>query len=76
MSPKQKGKRILRQNQRDRVLNTATRPLSLFPFYLCLFTFVASVSPLSLIAPAAAQKSSSAVQKGFNLLKKGWVNDA
>ncbi|ARV63216.1 hypothetical protein BZZ01_24925 [Nostocales cyanobacterium HT-58-2] len=28
------------------------------------------------IAPAQAQKSSSAVQQGFNLLKKGWVNDA
>ncbi|NJR16059.1 MAG: tetratricopeptide repeat protein [Calothrix sp. CSU_2_0] len=75
MSPKQRGKRILRRNQGNRVVNTATRPLSLFPFYLCLFTFVVSVSP-SLITPAAAQKSSSAVQRGFNLLKKGWVNDA
>jgi cellulose synthase operon protein C len=76
MSPQQKGKRILRRNQRDRAVNAATRPLSLFPFYLCLFTFVASVSPLSFMTPVAAQKSSSAVQRGFNLLKKGWVNDA
>ncbi len=75
MSPQQKGKRILRRNQRNRVVNAATRPLSLFPFYLFLFTFVASVSP-SLITPAVAQKSSSTVQRGFNLLKKGWVNDA
>jgi cellulose synthase operon protein C len=31
---------------------------------------------LNNIAPAQAQKSSSAVQRGYNLLKKGWVNDA
>ncbi|BAZ38758.1 tetratricopeptide repeat family protein [Calothrix sp. NIES-4101] len=76
MSPKQKGKRILPRNQGDRVVSAAIKPLSLFPFYLFVFTLVATLSPLSVVAPATAQNSSSAVQKGFNLLKKGWVNDA
>ena len=61
------------KNQRDKVVS-ATR-LSLVPFYFFLLTSTA-ILPLSLMTPAFAQKSSSAEQRGFNLLKKGWVNDA
>jgi cellulose synthase operon protein C len=66
MSAKQK-------NQRDKVVSAAK--LSLVPFYFFLFTSTA-ILPQSLMTPAFAQKSSSAEQRGFNLLKKGWVNDA
>lgn len=61
------------KNQRDKVVS-ATK-LSLVPFYFFLLTSTA-ILPLSLMTPAFAQKSSSAEQQGFNLLKKGWVNDA
>ncbi|MBP5971208.1 tetratricopeptide repeat protein [Brasilonema sp. CT11] len=43
-----------------------------FSVLICVF----NVPLLNNIAPAQAQKSSSAVQRGYNLLKKGWVNDA
>lgn len=56
-------------------VNAAIKTLSFFPLYLFVFSTVAA-SPISLIAPAIAQKASSAEQRGFNLLKKGWVNDA
>ncbi len=42
-------------------------PLPLSPLYPL---------PLFSIAPAQAQKASSAVGRGYALLKKGWVNDA
>lgn len=61
------------KNQRDKVVS-ATK-LSLVPFSFFLLTSTA-ILPLSLMTPAFAQKSSSAEQQGFNLLKKGWVNDA
>jgi cellulose synthase operon protein C len=53
----------------------AIKTLSFFPLYLFVLSFVVA-SPISLIAPAVAQRTSSAEQRGFNLLKKGWVNDA
>ena len=61
------------QNRGDKVISA--KPLSLVPFYFLLFTS-AVILPWSLITPAVAQKTSSAEQRGFNLLKKGWVNDA
>jgi Tfp pilus assembly protein PilF len=61
------------KNHRDKVVS-ATR-LSLVPFYFFVLTSTA-ILPLSLMTPAFAQKSSSAEQRGFDLLKKGWVNDA
>jgi cellulose synthase operon protein C len=62
MSQKQKGKRF--------------QTLSLFPFYFFLFTYLNLVPPLGYIAPVQAQKAPPAVQRGYALLKKGWVNDA
>jgi cellulose synthase operon protein C len=44
-------------------------------FSALLLTTSIVVPPLN-ISPAQAQKSSSAEQRGYNLLKKGWVNDA
>jgi cellulose synthase operon protein C len=69
MSIEQKGKSFF-------WVNAAIKTLYFFPFYLLFVSFVAANSPLSLIAPAVAQKASSSEQRGFNLLKKGWVNDA
>ncbi|BAZ12960.1 tetratricopeptide repeat family protein [Calothrix sp. NIES-4071] len=68
MSIEQKGKSFF-------WVNAAIKTLSFFPLYLFVFSIVA-VSPISLIAPAVAQKASDSEQRGFNLLKKGWVNDA
>ena len=63
MSLLQKGKRIT--------------SFSLFTFSLFVFTYLAVVPPLgSNIAPAQAQKKSTALQRGLGLLKKGWINDA
>ncbi|AKG22126.1 tetratricopeptide repeat protein [Calothrix sp. 336/3] len=50
--------------------------LSLLPFYFLVMTAITSVSPLLSLTVVQAQTSSATVQKGFNLLKKGWVNDA
>ncbi|MEC4812404.1 MAG: tetratricopeptide repeat protein [Scytonema sp. PMC 1069.18] len=44
-------------------------------FSFLLLTVSIVVPPLN-ISPAQAQKSSSAEEQGYNLLKKGWVNDA
>lgn len=68
MSIEQKGKSSF-------WVQAAIKTLSFFPLYLFVFSIVA-VSPISMIAPAVAQRGSSAEQRGFNLLKKGWVNDA
>ncbi|MUH01096.1 tetratricopeptide repeat protein [Scytonema sp. UIC 10036] len=46
-------------------------------FCFSFFLVAGSIATLTFeIVPAQAQKSSSAVQRGYNLLKKGWVNDA
>jgi cellulose synthase operon protein C len=63
MSLLQKGKRI--------------KSFSLFTFWFFLFTYLVAVPPLGIsIAPAQAQKKSTALQRGLGLLKKGWINDA
>ena len=49
---------------------------ALFTFYFLLFTCFVTVAPWGSIAPAQANSSSSSVQQGFDLLKKGLVNDA
>jgi cellulose synthase operon protein C len=69
MSQKQKGKR-------QKVKGKTIPALSLFPFYFFLFTYLGTVPPLGNIAPVQAQKAPGAVQRGYALLKKGWVNDA
>jgi cellulose synthase operon protein C len=53
-----------------------TKSLFLITVSVCLVTHLVNVPLLNNIAPVQAQKSSSAVQRGYNLLKKGWVNDA
>ncbi len=46
-------------------------------FCFSFFLVAGSIAALTFeMIPAQAQKSSSAVQRGYNLLKKGWVNDA
>ncbi len=57
--------------------NSSLRPFKSLCVLTCSFLLFADliiVSPL--IAPAQAQKASSAVGRGYALLKKGWVNDA
>ncbi len=44
---------------------------ALFTFYFLLFTCFVTVAPWGSIAPAQANSSSSSVQQGFDLLKKG-----
>lgn len=76
MSLEQRGESIPLPSQRDRLLNATIKPLSLVPFYFLLCTSLISVSHFTFIATATAQKPSPALQRGFSLLKKGWVNDA
>jgi cellulose synthase operon protein C len=52
------------------------KPLSVFPLILFLLCSSIILPPLGSISPAVAEKASGAVQKGFNLLGKGYVNDA
>ncbi len=49
--------------------------ITLLPFHLFVFTCPIAVFTLNNIAPVKAQ-SSGATQRGYNLLKKGWVDDA
>ncbi|MBW4475722.1 MAG: tetratricopeptide repeat protein [Tolypothrix brevis GSE-NOS-MK-07-07A] len=59
--------------------NSSLRPfksLCVLTSSFLLFTYPVIVLPFGSIAPAQAQKASSAVGRGYALLKKGWVNDA
>ena len=49
--------------------------ITLLPFHLFVFTCPIVLATLNNIAPVQAQ-SSGATGKGYNLLKKGWVDDA
>ncbi|NJL79979.1 MAG: tetratricopeptide repeat protein, partial [Richelia sp. SM2_1_7] len=49
--------------------------ITLLPFHLFVFTLPIALAALHNIAPVQAQ-SSGATQRGYNLLKKGWVDDA
>lgn len=49
--------------------------ITLLPFHLFVFTCPIVLATLNNIEPVQAQ-SSGATQKGYNLLKKGWVDDA
>lgn len=49
---------------------------SVFTCSFFLFTYLLTVLPLVSIAPAQAQSLSASAQKGFALLKKGFINDA
>ena len=50
--------------------------ITLLPFHLFVFTFPIALFTLNNVAPVQAQKSSGATKRGYNLLKKGWVDDA
>ncbi|MEM9923058.1 MAG: tetratricopeptide repeat protein [Cyanobacteria bacterium P01_D01_bin.50] len=50
--------------------------ISLLPFHLFVFTFPIALLTLNNVAPVQAQNSSGATKRGYNLLKKGWVDDA
>ncbi|MEO1374279.1 MAG: tetratricopeptide repeat protein [Cyanobacteria bacterium J06635_10] len=50
--------------------------ISLLPFHLFVFTFPIALLTLNNVAPVQAQNSSAATKRGYNLLKKGWVDDA
>ncbi|MGB6294643.1 MAG: tetratricopeptide repeat protein [Rivularia sp. (in: cyanobacteria)] len=49
--------------------------ITLLPFHLFVFTCPIVLATLNNIEPVQAQ-ASGATQKGYNLLKKGWVDDA
>ncbi|MHC5599018.1 MAG: tetratricopeptide repeat protein [Nostoc sp.] len=49
---------------------------SLFTCSFLLFTYLVTVPPLGSIPPAQAQNIPASAQKGFTLLKKGFINDA
>ncbi|MDY6900222.1 MAG: tetratricopeptide repeat protein, partial [Cyanobacteriota bacterium] len=50
--------------------------LTLLPFHLFVFTCPIVLATLNYVDPVLAQNASGATQKGYNLLKKGWVDDA
>ena len=50
--------------------------ITLLPFHLFVFTYPIALFTLNNVAPVQAQKSSGATKRGYNLLKKGWVDDA
>jgi tetratricopeptide (TPR) repeat protein len=70
MSQRHNRQRIFRINNTITIKSVFLLTTS---FLLCT---VYTALPLNNIAPVFAQKSSSAVQRGYDLLKKGWVNDA
>jgi len=69
MSQNKKGKRQKAKGNRIKYL-------SIFTFSFFLFNYLVTVPPLGSIAPAQAQNLPASAQKGFALLKKGWINDA
>ncbi len=50
--------------------------ITLLPFHLFVFTCPIVLATLNNIDPVQANHSSGATQKGYKLLKKGWVDDA
>ena len=48
----------------------------LLPFHLLVFSCPILLVTLNNIDPVMAQNASGATQKGYNMLKKGWVDDA
>ncbi|BAZ03656.1 tetratricopeptide repeat family protein [Calothrix sp. NIES-3974] len=51
-------------------------PISLLVLWVLVVTGTVELPLISGIKPAVAQRSNPAVQRGYNLLQKGWVNDA
>lgn len=79
MSQKHQGKTNPCSTQGPSVKDIRTKSFSnlvLVTALLFLLTDIVHVPLLNNSAPVQAQKSSSATQRGYNLLKKGWVNDA
>ncbi|BAZ26376.1 tetratricopeptide repeat family protein [Kalymmatonema gypsitolerans NIES-4073] len=73
---KGRGQNVLHPNENPYIKTKNFSSLFLITASFFLLTHLVNVPLLNNIAPAQAQKSSSAVQRGYNLLKKGWVNDA
>ncbi|MEI1378327.1 tetratricopeptide repeat protein [Nostoc sp. UHCC 0926] len=63
-------------DKRQKAKAKKTKYDSLFICSFFLFTYLLTVPPLGSITPAQAQNLSASAQKGFALLKKGWINDA
>ncbi|MDJ0618306.1 MAG: tetratricopeptide repeat protein [Calothrix sp. MO_192.B10] len=78
MRQRQKGKQSIRCPQRGtKQKSRKMKNISLFTFSFVLLTYPINVTALGRnIATAQAQKLPGAVKKGFDLLKKGLVNDA
>ena len=78
MRQRQKGKKSIRCPERGtKQKSIRVKSISLFTFSFVLLTYPINVPALgSNIATAQTQKLPAAVKKGFNLLKKGLVNDA
>ncbi|NMG05782.1 tetratricopeptide repeat protein [Brasilonema sp. UFV-L1] len=79
MSQKHKYNTNLCLTQAPSVQQMTTKSFSDLVLVTALFfvlTYIVNIPSLNNIAPVQAQKSSSATQRGYNLLKKGWVNDA
>ncbi|MEH2142630.1 tetratricopeptide repeat protein [Nostoc sp.] len=67
------------QNNIDKRQKAKAKKIKYDSLFICsffLFTYLLTVPPLGSIAPAQAQNLSASAQKGFALLKKGWINDA
>ncbi|BAY85481.1 tetratricopeptide repeat family protein [Calothrix parasitica NIES-267] len=62
--------------ERKQRQSKAILELTLLPFHLFVFTCPIVLATLNHIDPVLAQNASGATQKGYNLLKKGWVDDA
>ena len=60
-----------RKKQSKRILS-----ITLLPFHLFVFIYPIILVSLNNIAPVQAQNSSGLTRRGYNLLKKGWVDDA
>ncbi len=61
--------------QKRKIQSKTIVGITLLPFHLFVFTCPIVLATLNNIEPVQAQ-SSGATQKGYNLLKKGWVDDA
>jgi tetratricopeptide (TPR) repeat protein len=63
-------------NDRCNKIKSGIKEIWTIPFYFAVFASLATVLPVTDIAPAVAETVTASSQQGFYLLKKGWVNDA
>ena len=76
MSKKLKINNILCPEQSVETKSKISKLFLTVPFYFLLTTSLITLPIFNNIAPLQAQTSSSLIQQGNRLLKKGWVNDA